>query len=396
MKKYTQYSLIACLFLLAGCEGFFGKKTPIDFIEVPEYLAREVAYVPVEPALTRFLSPVDVIAGYDELIYVVDAGTEEIISLDESGRELGRFSLRGVKSIAQNRSLDLLAIGTVDRVVGSDTFIVSCIYKVDLHGPGASYGIQYAQVVDTIAHPRYFKSTFSGTDTAVSFNKIAILQDNRFYVTRTGRDNNPQKFGGPDDAILLFNADGTYRTPIAVNTPSGFFRDYFKKPMGISSFVQPPQISAGGPDHFVYTSVSENTSIKVQVIDYIESDFGANYEPRLLFESDKTVSDGNLGDPDKFNRPVSTLVTGDGTNFIFVVDEAKDSLYQFTSTGLEGVQPPPGAASTKYQMASFGGRGDALTQFNGPTAVAYKNKILWVCDNGNRRVLRFKLTTDFQ
>jgi len=101
-----------------------------------------------------------------------------------------------------------------------------------------------------------------------------------------------------------------------VNTPSGFFRDYFKKPMGISSFVQPPQISAGGPDHFVYTSVSENTSIKVQVIDYIESDFGANYEPRLLFESDTTVSDGNLGDPDKFNRPVSTLVTGDGTNFI--------------------------------------------------------------------------------
>ncbi|MFT7101259.1 MAG: hypothetical protein ACJA19_001770, partial [Bacteroidia bacterium] len=54
MKKYTQYSLIAWLFLLAGCEGFFGKKTPIDFIEVPEYLAREVAYVPVEPALTRF------------------------------------------------------------------------------------------------------------------------------------------------------------------------------------------------------------------------------------------------------------------------------------------------------------------------------------------------------
>jgi len=361
MKKYTQFSLIAGLFLLVGCEGFFGKKTSIDFIEIPEYLAREVAYVPVEPALNRFQSPVDIIAGYDELIYVVDDATEEIISLDESGRELGRFGLRGVKSVAQNRSLDLLAIGTTDRLVGGSVKVVTCIYKVDLHGPGASYGIQYARVVDTIAHPQYFKSTFSGTDTAVVFNK-----------------------------------DGTYQTPVAVNTPSGFFRDYFKKPTGISSFVQPPQISAGGPDHFVYTSVSENTSIKVQVIDYIESDFGASYEPRLLFENDKTVSDGNLGTPDKFERPVSTLVTGDGTNFIFVVDEAKDSLYQFTVTGLEGVKPPPGAASTKYQMASFGGRGDALTQFNKPTAVAYKNRILWVCDNGNGRVLRFKLTTDFQ
>ncbi len=396
MKKYTQFSLIAGLFLLVGCEGFFGKKTSTDFIEIPEYLAREVAYVPVEPALNRFQSPVDIIAGYDELIYVVDDATEEIISLDESGRELGRFGLRGVKSVAQNRSLDLLAIGTTDRLVGGSVKVVTCIYKVDLHGPGASYGIQYARVVDTIAHPQYFKSTFSGTDTAVVFNKIAVLADNRFYVTRTGIDNNPQKFGGPDDAILLFDADGTYQTPVAVNTPSGFFRDYFKKPIGISSFVQPPQISAVGPDHFVYTSVSENTSIKVQVIDYIESDFGASYEPRLLFENDKTVSDGNLGTPDKFERPVSTLVTGDGTNFIFVVDEAKDSLYQFTVTGLEGVKPPPGAASTKYQMASFGGRGDALTQFNKPTAVAYKNRILWVCDNGNGRVLRFKLTTDFQ
>ena len=37
-----------------------------------------------------------------------------------------------------------------------------------------------------------------------------------------------------------------------------------------------------------------------------------------------------------------------------------------------------------------------LSQFNSPTAVAYKNKIVWVCDTGNGRVLRFKLTTDFQ
>ena len=91
MKKYTQFSLIAGLFLLVGCEGFFGKKTSTDFIEIPEYLAREVAYVPVEPALNRFQSPVDIIAGYDELIYVVDDATEEIISLDESGRELGTY-----------------------------------------------------------------------------------------------------------------------------------------------------------------------------------------------------------------------------------------------------------------------------------------------------------------
>ena len=384
------------LTLLTSCEGFFGDKTDISFIDVPEYSPREVAYVPVQPALQNFVRPVDIIAGFDELIYVVDEATEEIISLDESGRELGRLGLKGVKSVAQNRQLDLLAIGKVEVNRGGNLLEFTCIYRIDMHGSGANFGIQYAEVTDTLIHPFYFKSTYSSSDVDVEFNKIAILQDNRFYVTRSGTDNNPQKFGGPDDAILLFDSDGTYLTPVSVNTPNGLFRDYFKKPIGITSFVQPPQISAFGPDHFIFTSVSENTSIKVQVIDYIETDFGANYEPRILFDSDTTVSDGNLTTPDKFERPVSVLLTGDGTNFIFVVDQAKDSFYQFTVTGLEGVKPPPGAATSKYQMASFGGSGEGLSQFNQPSAIAYKNNIVWVCDTGNERILRFKLTTDFQ
>ncbi|PCJ65013.1 MAG: hypothetical protein COA58_12140 [Bacteroidetes bacterium] len=393
---FKDISLLVTIVLLSSCEGFFGKKTSTDFIEVPEYSPREVAYVPVQPALKSFVSPVDIIAGFDELIYVVDEATEEIISLDESGRELGRFTLKGVRAIAQNRTLDLLAIGEIETEVAGQTFDVTCIYKIDMHGPGADFGLQYAKVIDTITHPFYFKSTFSASDADVKFNKITILQDNRFYVTRSGNDNNPQKFGGPDDAILLFGRDGTYLTPVSVNTPNGLFRDYFKKPIGISSFIQPPQISAFGPDHFVYTSIAENTSIKVQIIDYVETDFGANYEPRILFENDRTVSDGNLTSPDKFERPVSTLVTGDGTNYIFVIDQAKDSFYQFTVTGLEGVKPPAGAASTKYQLASFGGRGEGLSQFNAPSAVAYKNRVVWICDTGNSRVLRFKLTTDFE
>lgn len=390
---------IICSFsilLISSCEGFLGKKTDLDFIEIPEYFPREVAYVPVEPVLEKYAKPIDIIAGFDELIYIVNETTEEIISLDESGKELSRFQLEGVQSIAQDRKLDLLAIGTTDRKVGGNINKVTCIYRIDLHGDGNNYGLEYARIVDTIAHPLYFKSTFSGSDNQVKFNKIAVLADNRFYVTRTGIDNNQQKVGGPDDAILLFDEDGTYLTPIIVNTPNGFFRDYFKKPTGISSFIQPPQISAGGPDHFVFTSLSENTSIKVQVIDYIESDFGASYEPRILLDVDSSVADGNLNTPERFSSPVSTLVTGDGTNFIFVLDQDKDSLFQFTVSGIEGVKPPVGSATSKYQMASFGGLGDGLKQFNAPSAMAYKNKILWICDTGNGRILRFKLTTDFQ
>lgn len=393
MKKSIIYLVL--IVVLSGCEGFFGTKTSTDFIDTPNYLPREVAYVPVQPALNSFVDPIDIIAGFDELMYVVDGGTDEIISLDESGRELARFELRGVKSVAQNRKLELLAIGSIEQIVAGQTFEVSCIYRINIQD-GGLLGLQYARVTDTIIHPFYFKSTFSSSDGEVEFNKIAVLEDNRFYVSRTGNDNNPQKFGGPDDAVLLFSEDGTYLTPVNVNTPNGLFRDYFKQPMGISSFVQPPQISAGGPDHFIYTSVSDNTTIKVQIIDYIETDFGASYQPRILLESDATVSDGNLSTPDKFGKPVSTVITGDGTNYIFVVDQEKDSFYQFTVTGLEGVKPPAGAATSKFQTASFGGTGQGLTQFVSPSAVAYKNRIVWVCDSGNGRVLRFKLTTDFQ
>ncbi len=77
------------------------------------------------------------------------------------------------------------------------------------------------------------------------------------------------------------------------------------------------------------------------------------------------------------------------------MDREKDSLFQFTNTGLEGVKAPAGSTSTKNIRVSFGGTGVDLTQFNQPSAVAYYDRIVYVADAGNGRVLRFKLTTDF-
>ena len=124
---------VGVVLLLSACDGFFGTKTNTDFIEVPTYSPREVAYVPVQPALTTFQEPVDIIAGFDELIYVVDKATEEIISLDESGRELGRFNVRGVRAVAQTRGLDLLAIGENTATVAGTDFDVTCIYLSLIH-----------------------------------------------------------------------------------------------------------------------------------------------------------------------------------------------------------------------------------------------------------------------
>ena len=91
---------------------FFGTKTDLDFIDTPEFQIRDISYVPIQPALTNFVRPVDITTGFDELIYVVDEATQEVVSLDESGRELGRFTVQGARSVVQDRRFDLLVIGT--------------------------------------------------------------------------------------------------------------------------------------------------------------------------------------------------------------------------------------------------------------------------------------------
>ncbi len=399
MKLIVPFSmpwLLLPLVLLVGCEGFFGTKTPTEFLDVPQYNDRSVAYVPIRPAIEGLSRPVDVIAGWDELIYVADEGSQEIISYDQAGNELGRFTVPGLGAIAQDRRLDLLATGTLDTVINGNAITLPVIYRIDLNKAGA-YGLENARIKKTIVHPFYFKSsTPTSIDAQVRFRGIAPLADNRYFVTRTGVSNSPNQFGGPDDAVLLFDDDDTYLTPVAVSTSLGLFRDYFKQPYGISTLALPPQSPAvDRRGDFVFTSIAPGAALKVQYIAFFESEFGASYEVRNYVVGDTSRADRFLYEPNRWLEPVDVTVAGDGTNYIFVVDAARDSLYQFNALGFEGVNPPAGSRSNKAVLASFGGTGQELTQFNEPRGVAYLNQIVYVADAGNGRVLRFQLTTDF-
>jgi hypothetical protein len=390
MKK-----LVSILFLftfLLSCDGFFGNKTDLGFIDTPEFQIRDISYVPIQPALTNFTRPVDITTGFDELIYVIDEATEEVISLDESGRELGRFTIQGARSVVQDRRFDLLVIGSKTDTISGQPFDLTCIYRIDLHGANGLYGIRHARITNEVVHPFYYKSTFSSTDPEVLFNRIAVLENNDYYITRNGSGGN--NFDGPDDAVLLFDSEDKFVTPIAVSSNGALYRDYFKKPFGIVSTVQPPQISANGNSDFMYSSLSPEGVIKVQYIEFIETEFGATYEPRVM-STTEDEADGFLTFPYRFDDPTGVSLAGDGTNHIFVTDSKKDSLYLFSLNGFEGVKPPPGYSSTKYINVSFGGSGNGLSQFSEPSGIAYKNKVVYVADAGNGRVVRFKLTTDF-
>lgn len=381
-----------CILLFSSCEKYFGDETDLSFIEIPEQNFREVAYVPVQPILTQFVKPTDVTAGFDELIYVVDNATEEVIALDESGKELGRRFVQGAVAVAQDRSLDLLVIGTID-AVSNPMVKRTCIYRLDLTNGGV-YGIRSAQFTDTIIHPFYFKASAISTDAEVRFKDISVLSNNTFYVTRTG----PRKTPFRDDAILLFDENDDLITEVNFSDArGGLFPDGFvTKPSGITTLVKPPQINVENREDFIFTSLDPDGVIKVQYITKLESPDGVAYTPKIDFSADTSLASNFINEAFKFDQPVDVEFTGDGTNYIFVLDQGKDSLFQFTSNGLEGVQPPPASGLTKYIKTSFGGSGVGASQFNNPSAVAYKDRILYIADTGNSRLLRFKLTLDIQ
>ena len=409
MRKTLTYisTLLLGLVLTAGCEDYFGNKTDLDFIEVPDYDAvRQLAYVPILPVLDMFDRPTDVTVGFDELIYVVDAATEEVIALDQAGRELGRRFVPGATAVAQDRAFDLLVVGSFDTVLvdggNPRNYTFPAIYRLRMFS-GSAYDIAQAQIVRKVVHPFYTGRRGNSNDELprVRFNKIAVVGNNsdpelnnRYYVTRAG-----EGFDGggiiPNDAILYFSNQDEFITTIPVNTSTGVFNDYFQSPSGIATPAQPPQLTTGTGREFIFTSTDPATTLKVQFIEYFETEFTSFYSPRLI-APDTSQADGFLYEPDKFSQPTAVTLAGDGTEFIFVVDAGTDSLYQFVSNGFEGVLPPAASGIDRYQKVSFGGTGTGATQFNRPMGVAYFNRIVYVADSENGRVLRFQLTTDFR
>ena len=391
--------LLAMLPFLQGCEKYFGDKTDISFIDVPVFQPRQIAYVPIQPYITNLERPVHITIGFDELIYVVDEATEEIIAFDEALNELGRMTIPGVTSVSQDRQFNLLAIGKKDTLINGVNYSLSTIYRINQY-TNSGYGLAGAEIVNSITHPFYFKNSFSTSDAQVTFNQVGVLGNsqnpnlnNRYYVTRSGPS--PNNAGqGPDDAIIFFDNQDNYISPVPVSTSGGLFNDYFKKPFGLTSLCQPPQITASNSPDFLFTSLDPGSPIKVQYIEFIEGEFGAEFRP-VIYPINDPIADGWLNSPDKFDMPMGITVAGDETRFIFVTDAATDSVYQFTSNGLEGVPPPPASGETRYTKASFGGTGPGPLQFNEPRGVAYYNQILYVCDAGNHRISRFKLTLDF-
>ncbi len=381
---------------LTACGDFWGRKTKLDFIDVPQYDDALVSYVPILPYWEGYTAPVDICIGYDQLIYVADSGAGAIVCLDMAGRELGRFALPGVHAVAQDRRLDLLAAAFVDTVIGGLPYRLDAIYRVRLAQP-EGYGLRYARIVRRLVHPFYFQATFSTSDTLVRFRRIAVLGDNSYYVTRNGPDNTPTKFGGPDDAVIKFDSEDRWVEAVVIESSLGTQPDFFKGPWALTTRARPPQTPfVSMATDFWVGQVGPGVPLRVQKVVVREGEQGRFYEvDNSWIVGDTSKASGFLGVPGRFSRPEGLTLTSGTQPYLIVADAGLDSVYVFTLTGLEGVQPPPASGSTKLIRVSFGGTGSGPLNMRRPTAVAHANRILYVCDAGNRRIMRLRLTTDF-
>src|SRR5210317_66209 len=392
MVRLFKYGLPLLAIMLGSCENYFGNRTDIDFIEIPTYEVREISYVPIAPNIHDAQAPVDVYVGYDEFIYVVDSADDQILRYDLALNLQGSITVPGVRKVIQNRSFKLLAIGTYDTTITGVDYSLAALYEIDLVDAQNTLSFNNASPEAVLVHPFYFKNSFSSSDAKVKFTDVAIIgsnlpaENNSYYLSRTGYSNNNAGFG-PDYAVLKFTKDHQWISSIPVTATGATYSNYFKNPLALQGFTQAPQLTANNSPDFWVLNQNEDQEIQVQHIQFTEGPFGALYQPIFYSTSDPN-STGYLQTPKRFEDPVDLCLAGDGSRFLFVADAGVDSVYQFTSSGLEGVPPPPASAAEFNALASLGGFGKV-------SDIGYYDKILYVADSKNGTVQRFNLTLDF-
>lgn len=424
--RFTPIFLMLLVPVLNGCESLFGTKQDDTTREIfregrrdPNLVVEDVGYAALTPFWTGFNRPTDVYVGYDELVYVTDADGVHV--LDRAGRRYaqGFYALRGAVAVTMDRKLNLYVAARYDTVIASLnptlTWNLPAVYKISGLNTGAP------RIVDILVQP-FMDGSRSSTSSQrsrlvknsptseelVEITGLAVLADNTLYVTRRGPSNPTGTSQAADNTVLVFEERVVNGVRVGRMFNTGQIRSLSPTVpsllsgvglSSISSFVAPPQRDNMNPDRgFLIAQAAPGTiPFRVLWVEVVETVNGTEYRPRVqLLARDTSRAERFLYDQNRFTEPSAIAFSGDGRNFIFITDAAKDSLYLFQSNGVEGVNPPVGSRATKAIRVSFGGRGNGVRQFNNPSGVAYFRQVVYVADTGNNRISRFKLNTDLE
>lgn len=359
-KLSFKYFILLLLPVLFGCGDKF------DLSQLTSgpgnaNITGDTVYVQINPAWTGFNNPQDIIIGREPFIYVADTYNDRIVMLNLNGDILGTRHIKKPVALAQDYQLNLIVCAELDTVVNGQTQTFGALYKIDL--VAAQHQIATAPEIKLLPRPvdlNYPMRKYTG---------VCVFYNNSYYVARTGPNNS--SFIDPDNSILYFSPKKLFGGGEG-DTLVGRVPNIDQLSSGLVSANQISSLTSFNRKNIDFIeTLTGNNSLKTQWLTYVVTPVSANYQARL-----DPSNGGALMTPNKFGQPEGSCIDDAGN--IYVADVQKDSVFKFTPFGDE--------------LQSFGGH----AVFNGPYAVAYFDRILYVADTGNNRILRFILSTDLR
>ncbi len=339
----------------AGCDS------PMDLSTLPQQPASllDTAYVAITPPFGGFTGPEGLLLGRDQLLYVADTRANRLVMLNRAGGVLSTRTMLRPVAIGQDSRLDLLVGG---EFVAANGDTVGALFRIHLVSGAAdsAHRLEVARI-DTVwrelAHPRR------------RFPGITVLSDNSYLAVRDGQDNS--SFIDPDARVLYFDKNDKFITPLpAFVTGSG---------TGIANINHPTSITAfPNSNDFVLVQSSDGVAYGALWMVYSSTSDFQGWLPRFdpaRFE-DRTA---DFIRPNRFVYPKAVAIDPSRRD-VFIADAGLDSVFKFNSRGV-------------VRGESFG-RVRSDGQMRRPSGLAFFEKVLYVLDQEQGIILRYRLSTD--
>jgi hypothetical protein len=379
--------------LLGGCED---RIAIAPFVNVrPVANTSDTSYVEIFPPIGGFESPRAVMVGNDQLIYVCDYGSNEIIMLDAGGRALSRRTILHPISIAQNSKLDLYVGAETIAPNGVDT--VGAIFRIFLARFDTTYIAGYDTVIvlgDTVLQPVYRDTSYFANHQLDSarikiiweepghpqrrFRGITFITGNEYLVARYGPDNS--SFVDPDCRVLRFTDGDTLITPLG---------DLLTRPSGGTAITDIRYVTGimafPGTRNFLLTQTTDGVVFGVVMMTWTNTPDLQGWLP--TYDPANGAQRGtDIIRPYRFQNAVAATYDKKRRE-IFILDAGLDSVMKFNSRGQQKIE--------SFGRALTGSEG--LPAFDGPMGIAYSNDCtVYITDTGHKLLRRFKIASQTQ
>jgi hypothetical protein len=337
--------ILGLLIILANC----GRKIelPTNLSEVDEGTL-DTTYVPVgepwkEANGLSFNRPQDIHVGFDGYIYIADTDNDRIVKIDQAGNFIEQYDgVKNPSSVSQDRLFRLLATGgnTIYKKGTQDESFISIYTAPDVYDTTSI-------VIDSV--DTFLVDTSVTNYEGIAPNPLPLSGYAEYYAC---------DFTRSEITKFLFYEPATILN-MGTAIPKGWELGKTYYPLGIYTYLIQTGFNLIFCQFLYYYSV--------QLLD------GKDLSPII-----PSTAYPDIYRQDTFDQPEDVVVDEYGN--IFVVDSKKNSVLKFSKKGV--------------RILSFGTQGTGEKQFQNPKGIAYANKIVYVADTGNNRILRFTLSTD--